>query len=501
MSLKKNVVSNYLGQGWSAFMGLAFIPIYIQFLGMEAYGLIGLFAIMQAWLLLLDMGMTPTLIREMARYTRGAHSPQSIRDLLRSLEVLSFGLAILISVSVWAASDFLASGWLQAEQLPTTTIAQALSIMAVVVSLRFVENIYRGSLLGLQRQVWMNSAHAILSTLRHGGAIAVLAWLSPTIEAFFIWQGLISLITVAVFVRAVYQTLERSPSAARFSLSALAEIWRFAAGMITITFLTLLLTQIDKILLSRMLTLETFGYYTLATVVAGALLIITGPITQAFYPRMVELITRDDQQVLVEKFHQGSQLISIVTAPATMLLSFFAAGFIFAWSGDIVLAENTAPILSVLVLGTFLNGLTQMPFKLLLAHGWTSFVVKTNLVAVIVLVPTIFWVVPRYGALGAAWIWVILNASYGLIAVQFMFRRLLPKEKWRWYFADLMLPISGAVGVILLARILEPAGFQDRAYWFFYLSITVFLALTTSILLANRFRPRLLTFLRRDAGH
>ena len=112
VSLKKNVIANYLGQGWSALMGLAFIPLYIQYLGMEAYGLIGLFAVMQAWSALLNMGMTPVLNREMARFTAGAHSPQSIRDLLRSLEMVCFSLAALIALGVWGASDYLASDWL-----------------------------------------------------------------------------------------------------------------------------------------------------------------------------------------------------------------------------------------------------------------------------------------------------------------------------------------------------------------------------------------------------
>ena len=497
MSLKKNVVSNYLGQSWSALLGLVFVPLYIQFLGMEAYGLIGLFAVMQAWLSLLDMGITPTLNREMARYTSGARSPQSIRDLLRSLEIPCFSIAAIISVGVWASSDFLANDWLKAEKLPTEVIAHALSVMAVVVALRFVEGIYRGSLFGLQRQVWFNSANAVLATVRHGGAIAVLAWISPTIEAFFVWQGLMSAITVALFAGAVYRTLRNCPSPARFSWSALIDIWRFAAGMITITFLALLLTQIDKILLSRMLTLESFGYYTLATLVAGALYIFIAPITQAIYPRMVELFSGDDQATLVSVYHQGAQLVTIVTAPAAMLLSFFAGGVIFTWSGDAILAQNTAPILSALVLGTFLNGLMHMPYQLQLAHGWTSLVVKTNVVAVIVLIPAIFWVVPLYGALGAAWIWVALNASYALIAIQFMHRRLIPKEKWRWYFSDVLLPIAGAVGVILLAKALQPAGYQDRGHWLAYLLITGGLAFMASTALASRIRLRFLAILGR----
>ena len=495
--LKRNLLANYLGQGWSAVMGLAFIPLYIQYLGMEAYGLIGLFAVMQAWLTLLDMGMTPTLNREMARYTAGAHSPQSIRDLLRSLEILCFSLAVFIGVGVWAASGYLASDWLKAEKLPTAVVAQALSVMSLVVALRFVEGIYRGSLFGLQRQVWYNGANAILSTLRWGGSVGVLAWVSPTIKAFFLWQALVSLLSIAVLAVRVHRTLPKPPVPPSFSREALAGVWKFASGMMGITFLALLLTQVDKVLLSRLLPLETFGYYTLAATVAGALYVVTSPITQAIFPRMVELSTQEDQAALISVYHQGAQLVTILTAPAVMLLSFFAGGVVFMWSGNIDLAENTAPILSALVLGTFLNGLMWMPYQCQLAHGWTSLTLKINVVAVVVLIPAIFWVVPHYGAVGAAWIWVALNAGYVLIAIQFMHRRLIPHEKWRWFFADVLLPIGGAIGVMMLAKALQPASYQDRWHWFAFLLITGGLALAASAALANRIRPRLMAIMAR----
>jgi len=36
LSLKKNLFANYLGQGWTALMGLAFVPAYINYLGIKA---------------------------------------------------------------------------------------------------------------------------------------------------------------------------------------------------------------------------------------------------------------------------------------------------------------------------------------------------------------------------------------------------------------------------------------------------------------------------------
>ena len=198
-------------------MGVVFIPLYIKYLGIEAYGLIGIFAILQAWLALLDMGMRPALSREMARFTGGAHDTQSIRDLLRSVEIIGVAIAGVVALGIWAASGWLASDWVKIEHLPMEVVARAFAAMGGVTALRFVENIYVSSIVGLQRQVLENIVSSTLSTVRGLGAIAVLAWVSPTIEAFFMWQGLVSLIAVMVFACVVYRTLPSSPRSTRFS--------------------------------------------------------------------------------------------------------------------------------------------------------------------------------------------------------------------------------------------------------------------------------------------
>lgn len=491
-TVKRNTVANFIGGIWSALMALAFVPVYIGYLGIEAYGLIGIFVMLAQVLALLDMGVTPTLNREMARFAAGAHTTQSIRNLLRSLEALSFALAVLIGLGVWGVSGYLANDWLQVNELSVDVVAQAISVMGWVIALRFVEGIYRGSLFGLQRQVWYNGANIVLETMRYAGAIAILAWVSPTLRAFFLWHALVSVLAVAVFGASVHGTLPHPASPPRVSREAIAGVWRFAGGMMGITFLVLLLTQVDKIILSRLLTLEAFGYYALAAAVAGVIRRVIGPFLQAVYPRLVELVTREDEAGLVFVYHQGSQLVTVLAAPAGILLSVFSGGVLFMWSGDVSLAQNTAPILSVLALGTLLNGLMWMPYHLQLAYGWTRLSLTANTLAVAVLVPAILWVAPRYGAVGAAWMWVLLNAGYALIGIHFMHRRLIPGEKWRWYFADVLLPAGGALTVILLAQTFQPTAYQDRSQWFLFLLVSGGLALATATALASHARAQVL---------
>jgi O-antigen/teichoic acid export membrane protein len=156
---------------------------------------------------------------------------------------------------------------------------------------------------------------------------------------------------------------------------------------------------------------------------------------------------------------------------------FYADGALFAWSGDAKLARVAGPILAALALGNVLNGLMHVPYQLQLAHGWTSFAIKLNVVAVVLLVPAILWVVPRYGAVGAASVWIALNAGYLLAGIPLMYRRLLPAEMWRWYIRDVCQPTLGALSGLVLAMAFRPNAYSDRQGWLVFLAVALLLAI------------------------
>jgi O-antigen/teichoic acid export membrane protein len=489
MSLKKNVAANFAGQGWSALMSLAFVPLYIKYLGIEAYGLIGIFGLLQAWLTVLDMGMTPALSREMARFTGGAHSAQTIRDLLRSVEILGCCVSLCVCLAVWALSHWLAVNWLRVEKIPLDAVANAFAIMGCVTALRAVEDIYRSSLVGLQRQVVLNLVTSVMATVRGVGAVAVLIWVAPTIEAFFAWQLMVSVASAIAMASVLYSGIPAGKGAARPSLQALAKIWRFAGGVMAITLLSFLLMQLDKILLTRLLTLESFGYYSLAAMLASVLYMMVGPFDSAFFPRFTAQVSLDDQDGLMRTYHLGAQLITVCVGSAAMVLIVFGGELLLLWTGNPELADRLAPLLSVLALGSLLNCFMHMPYQLQLAHGWTRLSIYVNMLAVSLLVPAIFWVAPRYGAIGVAWIWVALNTMYLLISIHFMFRRLLRAEKWRWYFYDVIFPMAAAGLVAVAVRYAFPAA--TGAMLLLSLGGAFFSVLTVSALSAHLVREQL----------
>lgn len=437
-------------------MGLAFIPFYIATLGIEAWGLVGFMVMLQAWFLLLDMGLTPALSREMARFLGGEHTAQSIRDLLRSLEIIYGGIAVTIIAVVWLSAEWIAKNWLSASHLPPSTVCQALAVMGLVIAARMTEQVYRGAIQGLQRQVWLNGALAVLATLRWAGVIPVLLWVEASVQTFFLWQGLISILSIVVLARYTYRNLPTAGKPGRFAPQALNNIKSFAGGMAATTLLTLMLTQIDKLLLSKLVSLDEFGYYTLAASVAAALGFLVAPVATAVLPRMTECLARSDQRAVLATYHSASQWLAVVLIPVSLMMAAFSEPLMFAWSGDRDLAARTAPLLSVLALGTMCNGFMHVPYMAQLAHGWTGLAVRINIVAVCTIAPVILWSVPKYGVMGAAWAWLLLNAGYVLIGMHFMHLRIMPDEKWKWYREAIFAPlVVVSILVMLMLNLLE----------------------------------------------
>jgi O-antigen/teichoic acid export membrane protein len=443
--LKRNILANFAGNAWTALMSFAFVPLYIHFLGIEAYGLMGIFATLQAIFGLLDLGLSTTLNREMARLSVQPHGGQQMRNLVRTLEGGYWAIGIVIGVTVLTLAPLIANHWLQSTQISPETIQQAIMLMGLVMVLQWPISFYSGGLLGLQHQVLLNGITVTVATLRGLGAVFILWLVSPTIQAFFIWQLVISTLNTFLVVIFLWRSLPPTGERARFQGQLLREIWRFAAGMSGISLMALILTQLDKVILSKLLTLEMFGYYTLAGSVAAVLSRFFGPLFIAMYPRFTQLVSQGDEEGLKQLYHRGCQLVSVLVLPVAVVMAVFSKEILLLWTQNPTTTGQTAPLLSLLVIGTALNGMMNLPYALQLAYGWTQLAFYINVVAVAVLGPLVYVLASHYGAVGAASVWAGLNSGYVLIGIQLMHRRLLRGEKWRWYVEDFGMPLVGVL--------------------------------------------------------
>lgn len=485
LSTKRNIVANFAANAWQAAISLAFVPIYVHFIGIESYGLIGIYGTFQAISSVLDMGMTTTMNREMARSSTGGQSSVETRDLVRSLEIVYWSIALAIGAVVFSLSGFLAQRWITGVDIPPSEIRRTVVLIAFVMIFQWPFTLYAGGLMGLQKQVLLGGINVLLATLRAIGAVLILWLLSPTVQAFFTWQIGISLASTALVAWLLWRSIPKSGVRPSFRMGQLRRVWRFSAGVALVSVLGVALTQSDKVILSRILPLDEFGYYALAGVVSVSLLMLVNPVYQAVFPRLSQLVSDGNQSELTRFYHWSAQILSVLLIPAVVVLALFSREVMFVWTGDPLTALITQWTVTLLVIGTGLYGLSHIPWALQLAYGWTRLGLYKNMIAVVLTVPFVILLANRYGAVGAAAMWVILNSGALFLTQPIMHRRLLQGELKAWCLGDIGAPVLASVMVGVAARLLVSDVYWHRSALLFILA-AVWLISTVAAALAAR---------------
>lgn len=443
MKLGHNLVAGMASSTWTAIISLAVVPLYIKYLGIETYGLIGFFATSQALLSLLDMGLAPTINREVARCTATGDMREA-RNLLHNLSIIYLATACFIAFLTIILAPYTANYWLQSQHISRDTLSRALMLMGVVVACRWPIGLYVGALMGMQRLTVSSTISIVMVTLGNVGAVAVLAFISPTIEAFFVFQACAALFHVAVLRTTAWRIVGRE-GVGKFDVNGLKRIWRFSAGMSSVTLSGVLLTQLDKLLLSRLLSLADFGRYTLATLVASGLYIFLTPLFNTIYPRMSALVATGQTEKLITLYRSGTYLFVSLLFPIAITAAIFSTDLLYLWTGNEKLAITSAPIVSLLLIGTALNGVMHFPYALQLAYGVTRLPLTINAILIVIMVPLTIFLAKSYGAIGGAIGWAALNGLYLVFGTWLTHRSLLKDIGRLWLFSDVTIPLGTAI--------------------------------------------------------
>lgn len=494
MTLKRNFAVGLLASVWSAILGLAMVPLYLKYLGMESYGLIGFFTTTLAILSLLDMGLSPTINREVARFSALGEQNKAAK-LLHTLSIVYWFMALFIVVVIIIVAPYISEHWLKSEQLDSNTISSVIMLMGLVAACRWPIGLYQGALMGAQRQAVSSTINIIMSTLGSFGAFIVLAFISPTIQAFFIFQAFSGIIYAISMRFAAWRIIGRI-SSMKFDLNEFKRIWRFSAGMGAISIVGLVLTQLDKVMLSKMVSLAEFGHYALATVAVSSLAILIMPLFNVVYPRLSALVATGDKEKLTNTYLLATRLLATVLFPIAMLLVIYSEDLVFIWTGRSEVAKSVAPVISLLAIGSALHGVMYMTYALQLAHGLARLALTISIILVIILFPLIIIFVLKFGALGGAMAWLLLHILYLFLGTWLTHRKVLKGLGQRWLFIDVGIPL-------LISVVIGAASYQltQSMTNTIYLKLTIGLisalvAVVFSVLITPQLRLAILNIVR-----
>ena len=472
MLVVKNSIANSIGQVYTLMIGIIVTPLYLQYLGAEAYGLVGFFALMLAWMVLLDAGLSPALGRQLA-YARGqTKNLDNFVKLLRSIEIIFVLIAVFVSITILLSSEWIANYWIKAENLELDTISYCISVMGLIIGLRFFSSLYRSGLNGLEDQVWLNKANIFLVSLKFIGALFLLHYISTNIVHFFEYQLFIGLLELFIIAIRFYCVLpvNKLNLKLQFHWNEVRAIAPFALGVAYSAVIWVLISQTDKLILSGLLSLKEFGYLSLVSLITISITALNAPIIQAVQPRMTLLLSQGKTDEMILLYRRSTQIIAWLALSVALTVSFFSEPLLYSWTGDREAAKWGADILFWFALGNGVLAVTALQYMLQSVFGRLKLHNIGNTISVIIQVPVIYYAAVTYGALGAGIAWFVFRLVWFFFWTPIVHKIFLPGLHFSWLFKD-VLPIAATILMIslLLNQLVEIDMELNRAIMFLLL--------------------------------
>ena len=197
------------------------------------------------------------------------------------------------------------------------------------------------------------------------------------------------------------------------------------------------MTQTDKLLLSTLLPLQDYAYFTLAVLGASAVGIVSNPINSALLPRMTKLNTEGNDTGVIELYRHATQFLCIATIPTVLILAFFSEQVLWIWTGNIIIAEKVAPILMPYAIGNGILAIGSIAYCLQFAKGDLRLHLIETPIFLIIFLPGLLWSIEKYGIDGAGYAWLGTMVIIFLFWLPIIHHRFFNGQHISWLVKDI----------------------------------------------------------------
>lgn len=475
----KNIIANYVGKIWGIISVFIFVPFYIKLLGLESYGVINFYTVILTIMYFADGGLSATLNREIARST----DKKYIGNMLFTIEKVYLAICLFIIIIIFSCSGFIAANWLNSDTIAPEDLRIYISLMGISVAFQLFTSLQSSGLMGLEKQVLSNGIQ-VSSSMFRSALVLIPLYFYPTLLTFFIWQVSMNIIFFFITRYNLWKFIKTNMSY-KFDKQVLKAVGRFAGGMMLMAIISSLNTQIDKLVISRILSLKEFGYYSLAGILSQVPVLIITPIAVAILPRMVKYSENTEKDKLIKLFHVNTFVLSALATSGAMVLFLFTKDFVLIWTHDNLVANVIENVTKVLLIGGVFLSFQYMPYHLAIANGHTKTNVRLGIVAIICIIPSLIFCVKQFGLIGATYTWLSMNIFAYFYLGYFIISKFLKNEFRRWLINGTLIPLIIAILIGVISYYITmnlPKGY----YIILYSIIIGLLSLFLNLLVFNK---------------
>jgi O-antigen/teichoic acid export membrane protein len=348
----------YASKSGGFVVGFLLLPLFNRLLGPDLFGVVALILTLQAFLLLVDFGMSTVVGRDLAvadATTFQRYTTWRAAEWVISLVYLALILPVSVATWVWGGSLS------QVDALGCLFMFWALTL----------QNIGQNALLARHRFVEAASLQAIGVLARHGLTAVALVWIAPTLSCFVVVQATVSVVQMlATRWRCVSTLRPDSGGSIRVDIRERAgSLMRTGKPLMLLGLSGAAVMQLDKVIVSGFMSPRDLApYFLAATFCLVPITVLAAPIAQFLQPRVVQAVSAADPIVVRRTLSRFNYLIFVCALLPSAAIWLLREPLIALWLHGSDDATLVAQYSAVILPGVALGALGYVPYAVLVAR-------------------------------------------------------------------------------------------------------------------------------------
>lgn len=388
------------GQVLPLFASLITTPLIIRMLGSEGYGVLILIALIPTYFSFAEFGMGIASTRFASEaYARGDLDEEARAIRTAALIALIFSSVVAIPIAIFAEPiirQFSVPAELFGQAVTGLRISAATFVTSIVIG---VVNTAQLTRLRMDLNAAINGVSKVVSSL---GTVVVL-YLGFGVVGAAVWFFVIGLLNIAAHILVSGSLLKQFLDIS-IDRRLVKPLLRFGSGLAFSAVAAVLLINLEKLLVGRLISVESLAFYAIAFTAANLATTASWGIVQSLVPAFSQLLAPEKRQQFNDLFVRSLKLSIIVVLPALMIMFVAAKPFFTLWAGPDFGRESPGPFY-VLLVGLLFSIVSFVPYGAIVAVGRTDLIAKIHWTELLPYVVIAALLINYFGIVGAAAAW------------------------------------------------------------------------------------------------
>lgn len=426
--LAKNTVISLIGQGAPMFIALVAIPILINKMGLDQFGLLSLFWVVLGYFSLFDLGLGRVIVKLVSEKL-GQNEISEIPGIVWTALLLTLLVSIFGSLVIYLLTPFLVHDVFKIPEALEATSIHCFYLLAIGLPVVTMAAGIRGILEALQRFDITNLLQFFLGVFNYLGPLLVLPFSNDVF-----WVILILLvgrfITCLLTLISCFYVMPELATGARVSRELMGRIIKFGSWLTVSNLISPIMVYLDRFIVGAMVSVTAVAYYSTPYEMVTRLWVLPGAMVQVLFPAFSTCFHADRPR-LVMLYGRGIKFTLLTVFPIILLVVAFAHEGIELWLGA-EFAQNSSKILQVLALGVLFNSVARLPFSLIQSAERPDLTALTHVIELPIYVVALWYLTKTHGLAGAALAWT-LRMGLDMVLMFIFANRVVPFAKRESY--------------------------------------------------------------------